>query len=1167
MVSYRDEVSLSPAQREVLFDRDARTLVAAGAGSGKTKLLVAYFVHALLDLGVPLKDLAAVTFTRKAGSELAERIREELKRCGHPDLARSIDTATIGTIHGLCRRLLAAQALRAGVDPAFGILEEDAERLVKEELSRKAWSRVVGEASEDELRILASREATLRELMLSLYDRLRGLGHELPQVHIVAAPPEPGAREDLVGLCEEALRQGAQTAKIGPDLQKSLEKVDACLNWLRDPSRDAVADRAVADTSDFFPSMRTASARPYLEPVRDALVRYRQTLAAQELGRLVGVVNRLLCIFHESYEAYKQSRGLLDFADLELRAGSMLADTSTDATITHGGGAANDPRAGSPVLATHVLVDEFQDTNEVQCAVIDGLRPERLLMVGDARQSIYSFRGADVEVFLARAQDDDISQYRLDTNYRSRPEMLAFVNHLFSRESFFAERFSPLLAGRDLDTPPEPGGPVGGEPGPTEILVVERTTADGEEEEMAKQQAEAHVVAERVRRLVDERKWRQKDIVILLPQLTEVNQYQEALLARGLDVYVVRGKGYYSQEEVADVIALLQLLLNPHDDLALLTVLRSPLVGVSDDCLFLVGRASRRQRSRSLWAVIREGTVLGHLAEDDRSRLYALLDRLDRLRDRVGRPGLSRLIDDAVTACGYDLCLLGSVHGKRRFANVRKLMRMAAEYEELEGPDLKGFVTLIGSLGDMGDDEGNAPSLAEGEEVVRVMTVHQAKGLEFPVVIVAGLCSDPRRYQAPEILVGSDGRMAALVKVDKDRDQPCWGPAQEIIEEQQQRKAEEDVRLLYVAMTRARDQLILVGARKSEDKPEAFRIGRIITALGLAPPAPGEVVPLDDIHAVAMGVAPVPVRDGDASLPAAPGAAEICEAEPACLLDLPRAGVATRRISFSALAAYSRCPRRFYLERVLGLAAASPSPEVHLAVGPDGAEQEAASPEESVLDDAEGSDGIGIGVLVHGLLEQLDLAGPRPTEAEIRVRAQEVAAEKGLSLSGEAVDRAVSLAGAFWKHPLAGDPRIAQALREAPFFFVEDGVSVSGVMDLLLKDEAGWLVVDYKSNRLGGRSPREAAEEYALQGAIYGLAALRAGAPAVRMEFLFLERPGEPVVFEHSTEELPALQSRLDEALAGIRAEEFSARRTPTCTGCSVNLVCEAMDRAPLVVE
>ena len=250
----------------------------------------------------------------------------------------------------------------------------------------------------------------------------------------------------MQGLCDEALRQGYQTPKMGPDLQKSLNKVAACRQWLEAAATAAEVEVTVAETSEFFPSMRTGSAKPYLEPVRDALIRYRQTLAEQELKRLVDAVNTLLAAFHEEYEAFKESRGMLDFSDLEVRAGAMLS------------GGAEGSEAGGPVLATHLLVDEFQDTNEAQCAIIDGLRPDRVLMVGDARQSIYSFRGADVEVFLARERDADITQFRLDTNYRSRPEVLAFVNHLFSRPSFFEDRFKPLLAGREPGSGLEPRG-------------------------------------------------------------------------------------------------------------------------------------------------------------------------------------------------------------------------------------------------------------------------------------------------------------------------------------------------------------------------------------------------------------------------------------------------------------------------------------------------------------------------------------------------------------------------------------------------------------------------------------------------------------------------------------------------------------------------------------
>jgi hypothetical protein len=150
---------------------------------------------------------------------------------------------------------------------------------------------------------------------------------------------------------------------------------------------------------------------------------------------------------------------------------------------------------------------------------------------------------------------------------------------------------------------------------------------------------------------------------------------------------------------------------------------------------------------------------------------------------------------------------------------------------------------------------------------------------------------------------------------------------------------------------------------------------------------------------------------------------------------------------------------------------------------------------------------------------------------------------------------------AFWEHPLAGTPQAARAKHEAPFFFVQEGVAVSGVMDLLAQDGDQWLVADYKSNALGRRSPAEAAEAYSLQAAIYCLAALKAGAQEVRMEFVFLERADEPVVFEYGQDDLEALESRLEDALAGIRAEDFSARTGPACAVCATKNVCEAMDR------
>ncbi len=336
-----------------------------------------------------------------------------------------------------------------------------------------------------------------------------------------------------------------------------------------------------------------------------------------------------------------------------------------------------------PLAGSFLLVDEFQDTNELQCSILGGLGADRVLMVGDERQSIYRFRGADVDVFTKRraALEREVggSQagglHRLDINYRSSPEILHFINSLFSHQDFFGEDFARLSP--DPARAPSPSGrrrlrrlyPV-------EVLVAERGPADEAGERLvSSRQAEAEALAGHVRGLVDREGWSQRDIVVLLPTQIQVEVYRAALIGQGLDVYVVRGKGYYAQEEVTDITSLLQMLVAPHDDLALLSVLRSPLVAASDDALYLLGRERRRRHARSLWEVMR-GEPVDALDRADSEALERLVQKLDGLRARVGRPGLSRLIDDAVSAFSYDLCLLSAPEGMRRFANMRKLMRL-----------------------------------------------------------------------------------------------------------------------------------------------------------------------------------------------------------------------------------------------------------------------------------------------------------------------------------------------------------------------------------------------------------------------------------------------------------------------------------------------------------
>ena len=1198
-LSYLDLLVLSDAQRAAILDRSPNVLVSAGAGSGKTSLLVAYFLHALVDEGVPPQDLVAVTFTRKAATELAARIRGQLISCGRDDLARALDLSTIGTIHSLCRGLIKGHALEALVDPAFSVVEAETAKMMEREVCAENWAETIEAAGDLELEALVRHEKSLHSEIVSLYERLRSIGQEPPRLSLRGTDGLAGVADDLEVAIKCALAAAAALEKPSATLmEKDVPRLVACIEWLLnespDISRGAVDQESIAAairrTAEFFPSRVTRSMEEWFRPVREALTAYRNALAGVHAQPLVQVMNTLLERFHQGYTAAKRERGTLDFADLELRARALVRQGAEKGIHFYG------PRA-------RVLVDEFQDTNEVQCAILETLRPAHLLMVGDERQSIYRFRGADVEVFRRREADLERAAstrggaggpgaglHSLADNYRSSEQILKFIDRLFAADGFFGPGFAGLKYAR-AEKPDAPAAERA-----VDVFVVEQPEADDIDTGIPTiGQAESEAVAHRVQALLEREHCEPKDIAILTPVLTHARALQTALARRQIESYLVRGKGYYSRDEVADVRALLQVLVNPHDDLSLVTVLRSPLVGLSDDALYLVGRAPHRARTSyrdrlSLWDTICQG-VPDNLGARDRTALDGLVNKMSKLATRIGRPGLAGLIDDAVSDFMYDLCVLASEEGDRRFANIRKLMRLADEHESLHGPDLAGFVSVLNEMGDLSDAEGSAPTLAEGENVVRIMTVHQAKGLEFPVVVLTGLGSPMHRDAPPQFVVANDGRAGVFFRGTKngtyESHDLSWGPAVEILDESKVQERQEDLRLLYVAMTRAKERLVLVGARpRRGDKLDGCHIGWIVSALGFeAFPESGQTIELEGLSAVLASVVPSSAASssaGPAQVDGNPvesvgadagfggvdggnGTGFVGDEGETCprFLEMGPPVVLPRRLSFSSLSEFQKCPRRFYLERVVGLRLGESVNHLDLSLpmlADSGGEPEDLSEEPQIfLDEGETNAGRDVGLLVHALLERLPLGEPAPDLSTLRGMAAQIEGDGGAPLAPAHLERAFYLTRGFWLTPVASRPGLGSAGKEVSFCFAREGVVLSGVMDLVWQEGDSWFIADYKTNALLGRSPQEVAAGYDLQSCVYCLAALYAGARQVSMDFLFLEQPEAPVVLAFSPGDIALLEAKLDAVLAEIKKGDFPLVRGAACEGCALDEVCSGL--------
>jgi ATP-dependent helicase/nuclease subunit A len=1054
------------ARARARSDHATSLVLEAGAGTGKTTLLVDRIEHLVRSGRARLTDVAAVTFTENAATTMKLRLRERLERvrldAALPAAERErasaalevLERAQLSTIHALCGAILAERPLECGVVPGFRVADEAA----TDALFAEAWEEWLAErlASGDDVLLQALDE----NIPLEPFGRsdewtsLRGLARTLLEQRdldplVAEEGLEPTAWRDAL------LTRAARAAELVREVQEgdTLKAHLEALASFAEAARFLAGRELRAHLLKLAPIQRSLGFKPRwpsaeaLDEARgiaawtsEARTAWSQARGADLHGRLV----RALLDVVRIYERKKAAAGVLDFVDLLVKARDALRDREA-------------VRREARARYRYVIIDEFQDTDPLQVeiarALADGV-PGGLVVVGDAKQSIYRFRRADVALFRRLSEQAREGEGRavlhLTQNFRSRPSILAFVNRVFA---------DLIQESAEADQPPyEPIAPPPGLPEEASVLALRFDAPFAEAGDLlsAEADASAALIAQAarggfaVRDPVDgaSRASRAGDVMVLVRRLTQIRHLEEALEAGGLRFAVDGGKSFFDRQEVHELLACLRAIDDPGDRVSLVAALRSSFFGVADRDVVGYALAGGWIGFGAVNAALPGAAALAPALE--------LLAELHRRRTRLSVPALVETLYDATRVLA---ALAGTRRGEAQAANLEKVVTLARQAAELGVLTLRGFARFLEERIATAREEPDLPTARPGDlDTVRILSIHKAKGLEAPIVVLHDTADD--LWQPPGVIsLWDEGKVA--VGFREGFRPPRWN---ELAAREKARAWAESRRLLYVACTRARDWLVV--PRPSKDA----RVGQFWRDLIAALP---EVS--DDVVRV------VDAATLRAPEPAAPGP------------DLRALAVAE---GIDALAGRWEAERR---ERIGGASRRPfvPIPATRLAAR--------TAPPPAFAPGAGG--GRDFGTLVHRLLEWV----PWDATPE-RLEAMALALAPSFGLDEAAARRAAQQAARALSLPvLERARRAARVYRELPVVFPDAEHLVEGVVDLVFEEAEGWVVVDYKTDGIVEAQALAQAAHHAPQLQLYGRGLAQATGRPVRERVVLFTATGQAV--------------------------------------------------------
>ena len=883
-------VKWTSEQQKVIDLRNRNILVSAAAGSGKTAVLVERIIRRLTEDDTPtdVDRLLIVTFTEAAAAEMKERIGAAIEkkleeRPGDIRLERQatlIHSAQITTIHSFCLAVIRDHFHVIGIDPGFRIAEEGELKLLKQDVLEELLEECYAEAKEEFLDFTerfgsGKSDKKIEEIILKMYEYSRSYprpdrwldqcvkAYESEDLEVRAEERVRMRAADIERVLERGLKiceEPDGPYMYGDMLDSDLEELErlqraenfdamysaaAGFKWKRLSSKKD--DTVSPDKKEKVKKLREQAKSLLKGMQEDYFYAPREVWQQDMQDALPSVVTltELVKRFAHMLDEKKRLRNMIDFNDMEQFALAILTEEKDGELVPSAVAGEYQDRFDE------VMIDEYQDSNLVQETILTSVsRVSRgeynIFMVGDVKQSIYSFRLSRPELFMEKyntysLKDSVTQRIDLHKNFRSREEVLDSVNDIFrqimKKELGGIEYDDSAALYPGAEFPPLPSGKE--DFCKSELLLLDKEDTGGEDE----RQAEARMIARRIRELIrdgvvldkETREYRRvqyRDIVILTRSIRGwAEVFSSVLGEEGIPAYSVSREGYFETYEVSVLLDYLKILDNARQDLPLAAVLTSVFGGLDTRELAEIRIAYPNVPFYETAAMCAESDAAGNACTEElRGKLRRFYDQVRYFRKKVPYTPIHELLEEIIDKAGYGLYIAAMPGGAQRMANVEMLTERAAAFEGTSYKGLFNFVRYIAQLKKYDVDYGEAGIMDEQADTVRIMSIHKSKGLEFPIVFVAGM---GKKFNTQDtkgsVLLHPDwGAGVDLIDLKRRTKTPTFLKKM-IREETALENLAEEMRILYVALTRAKEKLIMTGAAKItedgavSDIPSVFR--------------------------------------------------------------------------------------------------------------------------------------------------------------------------------------------------------------------------------------------------------------------------------------------------------------------------------------------------------